>query len=162
MTIVKNRGRVIGSSPYGGCSSPVDRRSFGALGGLNTDLVSAGGPYDDAGRLRRDALVAPAEARHVTYQCPTGHALILPFHTSAAVPQVWECKVHRQDAPLVGRELLEGAGAIIAGILDASLRHNPKTHMERVRERRTEAELEAILAERLGVLRAARRAAGHR
>lgn len=128
---MKNHGRVGGTNLYGSTRSGFERRATHAT-------------YADTG------------TRQVTYSCPTGHDLTIPLYAGALVPHVWECVVHRQDAELVDREALTGAGAIIAGMLDASKRRNPKTHMERVRERRTQGELESLLAERVAFLRARR------
>jgi hypothetical protein len=102
---------------------------------------------------RLDDLVAPAETLTVTYSCPAGHTFeIRLFAEADVVPATWECRRcgaaaptrHQgaQDLPLPRRT---GAPS--------------KTPWQQLRERRSIAELEALLEERLDALRAGRRAA---
>ncbi|MDD9208267.1 RNA polymerase-binding protein RbpA [Georgenia sp. 10Sc9-8] len=76
------------------------------------------------------------------YNCPDGHTFEMPFSVDAEVPPVWECRC--------GREAL---------LLDAT-RPDPKkpvkpprTHWDMLLERRSVAELEVLLEERLQLLR---------
>ncbi len=75
------------------------------------------------------------------YDCPNGHTTILPFAAEADVPVLWECRC--------------GAQAVLR---DAQ-RPDPKptkpqrTHWDMLLERRTIAELEELLDERLDLLR---------
>lgn len=137
---MKNRGRVIGSSPYGGGSS-LASRDFAAL------HVEALANLSDGG---------VAESREVAYRCLAGHDLTIRFAASAAVPRLWECTVHRQLAPLVDPAVVEAAGAAMAEELAVATGHVSTTHWEHVLERRSRPELEALLAERLAFLRARR------
>jgi hypothetical protein len=137
---MKNRGRVIGTSPYGGGSSLVSRE-FAALN------LSALADLSDGG---------VAASREVTYRCLVGHDLTMRFSAEARVPQLWECAVHRQNAPLADPAVVEAAGAALAEEFAVATGHVPKTHWEHVMERRTVPELEDLLAERLVFLRARR------
>ena len=83
-----------------------------------------------------------APRRRVPFWCANGHETIPAFAEEAAVPETWDC-------PRCGLP----AGA-------ASRRHPPaprnepyKTHLAYVRERRTDADGEAILEEALAKLR---------
>ncbi|SEE08232.1 RNA polymerase-binding protein RbpA [Ruania alba] len=75
------------------------------------------------------------------YDCPDGRVIVIPFSADADVPPVWE-------APGGGEALLRDAD-----------RPDPKpgkpvrTHWDMLLERRTVAELEDLLTERLQLLR---------
>jgi hypothetical protein len=71
------------------------------------------------------------------------------FAADAELPLTWH-------SPVSGEEgvLLTKAGRRVAR--PPSVVHTARTHMDMVRERRTDAELEEILAWRLGLLRKAR------
>lgn len=79
----------------------------------------------------------------VPYWCEVGHVTRLCFADTAEVPVVWECSVcglpagRDQDDPPVQAPLTPY-----------------KTHLQYVRERRSEAEAEILLAEALARLRA--------
>lgn len=137
---MKNRGRVVGSSPYGGGSSLVSREFAALHVGSLADLSDGG----------------VAESREVTYRCLAGHDLPVKFAATASVPQLWECTVHRQHAPLADPAVVEAAGAALAEEQAVATGHVSKTHWEHVQERRTIPELEVLLAERLEFLRARR------
>jgi hypothetical protein len=78
------------------------------------------------------------------YDCPAGHTLVVPFAAEADVPTQWGCRCgtealarnHTQELPPEPRR--------------------GRTHWEMLLERRSIAELEDLLAERLEKLRAAR------
>jgi hypothetical protein len=95
-----------------------------------------------------DDLVEPAETQALTYRCPVGHAFVISFFAEAEViPRHWACpscggaartsNAAAQEVPVVGRA--------------AARRKSP---WQQLRERRTIAELEALLDERLLLLRA--------
>ncbi|QOR72460.1 RNA polymerase-binding protein RbpA [Ruania alkalisoli] len=75
------------------------------------------------------------------YDCPDGRVIVIPFSAEAEIPPVWE-------APGGGEALLRNA-----------TRPEPKsgkpvrTHWDMLLERRTVAELEDLLNERLQLLR---------
>jgi ribosomal protein L37AE/L43A len=83
-----------------------------------------------------------AERQSASYRCPNGHRFDVPFAAEAEVPQAWECRF---------------CGAVAAradGAPPAPTRTKPaRSHWDMLLERRSIPELEAILAERLEVLR---------
>lgn len=88
-----------------------------------------------------------AERVDVTYDCPNGHVLTMPFSVEAEVPSQWECHC--------------GASAMLrhGGAPDLRPIRHVRTHWDMLLERRTMDELEVLLQERLQVLRASRGAA---
>ena len=95
--------------------------------------------------LENDEGVEPAARRVAEYHCSRGHVTRVPFSVEAEAPSLWECKC--------GEEAL---------LIDSE-RPTPKfvkperTHWDMLLERRTIADLEVLLDERLAVLRAAQR-----
>lgn len=90
-------------------------------------------------------------ARAVTYECPSGDRFILPLHPEAAAPSKWPCTRCGVAAAVVD------PGGAAVGLPPAGPRTPPvKTHYERVLERRSVEELQALLDERLTVLRTRR------
>jgi hypothetical protein len=88
----------------------------------------------------RGVEVAP---RHdVAYDCPNGHHFTVPFSIEADVPAVWECKV-------CGAEALE----VDATRPEKKKAKPPRTHWDMLMERRSIADLEVLLTERLEVMR---------
>lgn len=85
-----------------------------------------------------DASVEYEPRQSQVYLCQFGHESTLVFHADAEVPADWECQVCRTGARL--KRLGAPAG-------EEGEEPTGKTHMDHVRERRTEAELEALLAE---------------
>ncbi len=85
-----------------------------------------------------------AERRQAVYDCPNGHVLAFPFAIEADVPLSWECHC--------------GAAALLRDAVQPEAREerHQRTHWDMLLERRTIAELEELLQERLGVLRASR------
>lgn len=77
--------------------------------------------------------------RH-TYHCPLGHVTTVTFHASAVAPVEWDCSVcpsrsrheHQRDV-----------------VVEDTTRVTTKTHYEQLMSRRTEAELEDLLAQAL-------------
>jgi len=100
-----------------------------------------------------DDLVEPAETQALTYRCPAGHTFVIRLFAEAeVVPLRWDCRTcgdaahtdhaAAQELPVAGR-----------------LATSRKTPWQQLRERRTLAELETLLEERLGLLRAHQAAA---
>lgn len=94
--------------------------------------------------MESDDGVEFAERVHVVYDCPSGHSLVVPLSIEAEVPMVWNCRC--------GVE----AYARDRGDAEPTEVRRPRSHWEMVLERRTIEELEALLAERLDLLRARR------
>jgi hypothetical protein len=100
--------------------------------------------------------VVPVATVEHSYHCPTGHVTSLRFvHDADEVPEVWDCpkcgRTAHQDQTAARRAAGSAAGLAL---------HSPrtqsagKTHWDMLLERRTLPELEALLEERLAVLRA--------
>jgi hypothetical protein len=97
-----------------------------------------------------DDLVEPAETQDVTYRCPSGHTFVTRFFAGAeVVPHRWDCRTC--NAPAQTDDPKSGE------VVPTSRRDlgRSKTPWQMLRERRTLAELESLLEERLGLLRAA-------
>jgi rubredoxin len=75
------------------------------------------------------------------YDCPDGHATTVPFAAEADVPPTWECRTCGATALLRDGEQPEPKKVKPA-----------RTHWDMLIERRSTAELEEVLAERLQVL----------
>jgi len=89
-----------------------------------------------------DESAEPAERQTAAYRCPNGHRFNVPFAIEAEVPSSWECRFCGATAP---RE--DGAAPTPATAKPA------RSHWDMLLERRSIPELEAILEERLEVLR---------
>ena len=89
-----------------------------------------------------DETTEPVERQLAGYSCPNGHRFSVPFAAEAEVPLSWECR---------------SCGAVAIrddGATPAPARTKPaRSHWDMLLERRTIPELEAILEERLEVLR---------
>ena len=85
-----------------------------------------------------------AERIQVHYDCPNGHVLSMPFSVEADVPLSWECHC--------------GALALLRDGDRPEMKNEKqaRTHWDMLLERRTIAELEDLLQERLVLLRAGR------
>lgn len=94
-----------------------------------------------ANSMESDVGVELAPRVQARYHCPNGHTILLPFAAGAEMPPVWECRCGAQ------------------ALLEDATRPEPKptkparTHWDMLMERRTVAELEELLAERLELLR---------
>lgn len=95
--------------------------------------------------LESEAGVVAAARQFVEYVCPTGHVTTLPFSVEAEVPALWECRC--------GGEALRRD----ADRPDEVPTRHVRTHWDMLMERRTIAELEELLAERLELLRSGQR-----
>ncbi|GIH13921.1 hypothetical protein Raf01_20930 [Rugosimonospora africana] len=91
----------------------------------------------------RNTELAPRQTRE--YLCARGHQFEVPFAVDAEVPTTWECKFDGTVARLVDGSEPEQKKA-----------KPPRTHWDMLLERRSIAELEDILAERLEEVRARR------
>ncbi len=91
-----------------------------------------------------DAHVVPAERMIVAYECPQGHRTAVPYFVEAEeIPFEWTCRCGRTATrPDVGAPA------------EKPTRH-VRTHWDMLLERRTIAELEDLLRERLALLHAA-------
>ena len=89
-----------------------------------------------------EAGVEFAPRQEVSYDCPRKHHFTLTFAEEAEIPAVWEC-------PRCGGESLRSDGERP----ELKEEKPPRTHWDMLRERRTIAELEDLLAERLDLLR---------
>ena len=87
-----------------------------------------------------------AERQTVAYRCPNGHSFDVTFAAEAEVPQTWECRS-------CGAAALKGD----APTPEPARAKAPRSHWDMLLERRSIPELEAILEERLGILRLAGR-----
>ena len=87
----------------------------------------------------------PAPRNVAAYRCARGHEFTVPFAEEAEIPTTWECRLDGTVAQLVDGPEPE-----------AKKVKAPRTHWDMLMERRTIADLEEVLAERLDVLRARR------
>ena len=88
-----------------------------------------------------DAHVLPAERMAVTYICPEGHRSVVPFSVEAEeIPFEWTCRCGRT------------AERPDATAPEAKPEKHQRTHWDMLLERRTIADLEALLEERLELL----------
>ncbi len=76
------------------------------------------------------------------YVCESGHESVMPFAAEAEIPYTWECQTCRKPAQRAD----VAAPEAVAG-------KKVRTHWDMLLERRTFADLEVVLAERLEVLR---------
>ena len=92
--------------------------------------------------MRPDERSEPAPRREVTYFCAAGHDSVVRFAAEAALPDSWDCPRCGQPAGL-DRERPPGRS-----------RAEPyKSHLAYVKERRSEEDGAAILAEALATVR---------
>jgi RNA polymerase-binding protein len=94
-----------------------------------------------AASLESDTGVELAPRHAVTYDCPNGHTVRVPLSVEAEAPAVWECRC--------GAEALRRDG----DRPEAKATRPQRTHWDMLLERRTVAELEVLLDERLALLR---------
>ena len=86
-----------------------------------------------------------APRQEIAFDCPKGHHFTVPFAAEAEVPATWECRVC-------------GAIAFTATGDQPSPKKAkpPRSHWDLLRERRSIADLEQVLAERLALIRGER------
>ena len=87
-----------------------------------------------------------APRQSMRYACPRGHDFEVPFANDAEAPATWECRLHGSISKLV-----DGAEP------EQKKAKPPRTHWDMLLERRSVAELEVLLNERLELLRRAPR-----
>jgi hypothetical protein len=87
----------------------------------------------------------PAPRQLVKFRCERNHEFSVPFAHDAEIPTAWECRLDGTVAKAV--DLPEPEAKKVKA---------PRTHWDMLIERRTIADLEEVLAERLDVLRARR------
>ena len=105
-----------------------------------------------ASSLQSEEGVVFMERAEHTYNCSTcGRDTVLMFAADAEAPEAWECRTCGAEAALV-----VGDKAVT---IDHSDDKVARTHWDMLLERRSRAELEELLEERLAYLRA-RRGAG--
>ena len=83
-----------------------------------------------------------APRQQVWYDCPRNHHFTLVFHASAELPNLWDC-------PRCGREATRQNAHHTR---PTSSEEVTRTHWDMLRERRSLAELETLLQERLTLL----------
>ena len=93
----------------------------------------------------RDHDLAPRQM--VRYRTDDGSVFEVPFADDAEIPNEWPCKNGQMGT------LIEGDGQ------DAKEVKPPRTHWDMLLERRSEAELQELLDERIDILRKRRRGA---
>ncbi|QQS00548.1 MAG: RNA polymerase-binding protein RbpA [Austwickia sp.] len=94
--------------------------------------------------METDENVVLSERQLVRYVCANDHVSELPFSIEAEIPATWECRCG-QVAKLVDGPTPEDKPTKVA-----------RTHWDMLLERRSIAELEELLEERLALLRASR------
>lgn len=92
-----------------------------------------------------DEHVETAERQVIRYACPKGHLTSVPFSVDAEeIPLTWTCRCGSESSVIT-------PAANLALPDDRPERH-VRTHWDMLLERRTIAELEELLAERLALL----------
>jgi hypothetical protein len=91
-----------------------------------------------------DHHVELAPRQMVTYDCPNGHSVTMPFSVEAEIPYAWECRC--------------GAEAVVRNGEKPETKptKHVRTHWDMLLERRTIEDLEVLLQERLDLLRGGR------
>lgn len=98
--------------------------------------------------------VVPLAPRVVEYLCGQCELITTArLHTQAPIPQLWPCRRCRAGAECT---VEPDESAELIGVPVASKTPPRKSHWEHVRDRRTDAELEHLLAKRLDLLHAGR------
>ena len=94
--------------------------------------------------METDTNVVLSERQLIRYVCPEKHISELPFSVEADVPTVWECRCGLEA------RLVDGPEPEYKNVKAV------RTHWDMLLERRSIPELEALLKERLALLRASR------
>ena len=86
-----------------------------------------------------------------TFICTDGHEIELPFSTEAdEIPDTWDC--------VCGLAARRADLSPKAHSADQLPTRTPKTHFDQLMERRTKADLQELLSERMTLLRAPKKA----
>lgn len=99
--------------------------------------------------LQSEEGVTFSPRRKSTYQMVDGSTFEVTFAADAEVPTLWESPKSGQEGHLLG----DNGKPVPLDQADVKI---PRTHWDMLLERRTRAELEELLEERLAVLRARR------
>ncbi len=91
-----------------------------------------------------DDHVELAPRQPVNYDCPDGHVTTMPFSIEAELPYTWECRCGKEGILRGGEEP------------EAKAVKHVRTHWDMLRERRSLADLEVLLTERLDLVRETR------
>ena len=83
-----------------------------------------------------------APRQDVAFDCPRGHRFTVPFSAEAEIPVNWECRICGDIAVTATGDTPTPKKA-----------KPPRSHWDMLLERRTKEDLEAVLAERLEVIR---------
>ena len=97
-----------------------------------------------ANSLESEDGVAFVERRDEEYLCANGHRFRVTLAEDAEAPMFWECKCGA-EAEIVSGQGHEEEAKVVKPV---------RTHWDMLLERRTEAELQELLDERLELLRA--------
>jgi len=95
----------------------------------------------------RDDNVEPAERCIVRYECAKGHATLVPFFVEAEdIPVDWNCRCGR---------LAQAAHTVPnMAVPEDKVEKHVRSHWDMLMERRTIADLEKLMAERLAEIHA--------
>lgn len=99
--------------------------------------------------LQSEEGVTFSPRRRSTYQLKDGSTFEVTFAADAEIPTLWESPKSGQEGHLLG----DNGKPVPLDVAEAKI---PRTHWDMLLERRTRAELEELLEERLSVLRARR------
>ncbi|MFM8155855.1 MAG: RNA polymerase-binding protein RbpA [Actinomycetes bacterium] len=95
----------------------------------------------------RDDNVEPAERCIVRYECEKGHATLVPFSVEAEdIPLDWSCRC--------GRTAQAAHSVPNMAIPEDKTEKHVRSHWDMLMERRTIADLEKLMAERLAEIHA--------
>lgn len=110
---------------------------------IRTSSLNRRGPRVAPAKQEKDA---PAPRRQVRFACPKGHTFDVTMIDDPEVqlPVQWPCRQHGLDSDLVETDVMTKP---------VDRKATPRTHLDRLYERRSIEELEALLQERLTWLR---------
>lgn len=95
----------------------------------------------------RDDNVEPAERCIVRYECAKGHATLVPFFVDAEdIPLDWSCRC--------GRQAQAAYTVPNMAVPEEKAERHVRSHWDMLMERRTIADLEKLMAERLAEIHA--------
>lgn len=101
----------------------------------------------------RDEHAAPPPSRIANYLCGgCDNAISMRLHAQAEIPTTWTCPRCSAQAEYAGDE--DARGEALSDFRSTSAKRGAKSHWDHLAERRTEKDLEALLAKRLQALRA--------